>query len=105
MPALPELSHQVSFAGGPPDDIQYIFTEDNPLHTCLIDSETLKTAYTVVTEFPGHDIVTKVRKASGDTIGSLEWKDALPDRVKYKDDKVRSINTWLKAKSLLNPVR
>ncbi|KIJ31443.1 hypothetical protein M422DRAFT_185846 [Sphaerobolus stellatus SS14] len=98
-----QLSHQVNVESGS-DDIQYIFTEDDPSHTSILDSKTCKTIYTAVTEYPGYDVITNVRNSSGDIIGSLEWKDTKPDRVKYKDNKAKGINHWLKAKSLLNPV-
>ena len=71
------------------------FTPDNPCNT-TITSATGEALYSVVTEVTKKSTYTQVRDAKDEVIGSLEWRDMLPDRVTVKDQRPVSFSDWMK---------
>ncbi|KAG6873136.1 hypothetical protein C0995_002510 [Termitomyces sp. Mi166 len=81
------------------DLYELTFERDNPCNTTILESETGKILYRVVTEH-GENTVTRVDKANGETIASWVWRDVLPDIITIGHGKPISVSSWLK-KSLV----
>lgn len=86
----------MSFEG---DVTTLTFSPDNPCNT-TITSETGDVLFSVVTEHTKKATYTQVRDTDDEVIGSLEWREVLPDRVTIGHRKPVSYADWMK-KSLL----
>lgn len=71
------------------------FRPDNPCNT-TVTSATDDALYSVMTEITKKATYTQVRDANDEVIGSLEWREVLPDRVTIKDRMPISFSDWLK---------
>ena len=71
------------------------FEPDNPSNTTIY-SEYGDILYTVETIFPGKQTLTHVRNHEEDILATLEWHDALPDKVSLGNKQQVSISYWLK---------
>lgn len=74
-------------------------TPDNPMNT-TIASSLGSVLYTSTTESTNSMMFTRVHGASGEVLGSLEWRDVLSDRVILGDAPPVAFNDWIK-KSLV----
>lgn len=71
-------------------------TPDNPCNTTLFASSG-DALYSVVTESTKKTTFTTVRNAGDEIIGSLEWRDVLPDRVTIGASvQAVSLNEWVR---------
>ena len=77
------------------DAITLTFSPDNPCNT-TITSSTGAVLYSVLTEFTTKSTYTQVRDTGDEVIGSLEWRDMLPDRVTIKNARPVSFSDWMK---------
>lgn len=73
----------------------FTFTPDNPCNT-TVTSETGDVLYSVVTEHTKKATFTQVRDVDDEVIGSLEWRDVLPDRVTLQSGRSVSFSDWMK---------
>ena len=71
------------------------FTPDNPCNT-TITSATGEALYSVDTKITNNTTCTQVRNASNEVIGSLEWREVLPDKVTVKNRSPVSFGDWMK---------
>ena len=78
-----------------PDILTLILSPDNPTNT-NITSTNGHVLYSVVTERTRKATFTQVRDADEEVIGSLEWRDVLPDRVRIGSSKAASLWDWMK---------
>ena len=70
-------------------------TPDNPTNTTITRAPG-DIVYSIVTEDTNKARFTTIRDAGDDIIGSLEWRDVLPDRVMVGTGRPISIWEWLK---------
>ncbi|TDL23311.1 hypothetical protein BD410DRAFT_897749 [Rickenella mellea] len=75
------------------------FENDSPCNTELFDEEG-EILYTVETISPKSGNVTRVRNADDDILGTIEWRESLPDKVTLPGKQATPLNKWLK-KSIL----
>ncbi|CAL1716872.1 unnamed protein product [Somion occarium] len=75
--------------------LSLVLTPNNPVNTTLVTEEG-KAYYTVFTEHTNKASFTQVRDVNEEIIGSLEWRDTLPDKVTYGRNKTVSIWDWMK---------
>lgn len=73
----------------------FTLSPDNPCNTTITRS-TGDAVYSIVTEHTSKTTVTVVRNAGDEIIGSLEWREVLPDRVTIGSNKPVSLGDWLK---------
>lgn len=74
-------------------------TPDNPMNS-TITSPLGAVLYTSTTESTKSTMFTRVHGASGEVLGSLEWRDVRSDRVILGDAPPVAFNDWIK-KSLV----
>lgn len=71
------------------------FTPDNPCNT-IITSPNGEILYQVATEISKKTAITRVHDAHDQVIGTLEWREVLPDRVTVKGSRTMPISAWMK---------
>ncbi|KAI0091341.1 hypothetical protein BDY19DRAFT_935240 [Irpex rosettiformis] len=75
--------------------VTFTLSPDNPCNTTISRSPG-EVVYSIVTENTNKATFTTVRDAGDEIIGSLEWRDLLPDRVAIGSSKAVSLWDWLK---------
>ena len=70
------------------------FTPDNPSNT-TITAPSGEVLYTVSTTHEKHTL-TSVYDKYGAVIGTLQWRDALSDKVTFRGGPSQSYSDWLK---------
>ncbi|KAI0696785.1 hypothetical protein BC835DRAFT_1414020 [Cytidiella melzeri] len=73
----------------------FTLSPDNPCNT-IITRSTGDAVYSVVTEHTTKATFTTVRDAGDEIIGSLEWREVLPDKVTIGSNRPVSLGDWLK---------
>lgn len=76
-------------------NLSLILNPDSVSNT-TITTESGEHLYTVKTEHGKKASMTYVRNASDEVIASLEWRDALPDKVTIAANKPMLMTSWMK---------